>query len=167
MPKHTMTAEEARQLFSYNPETGALTWRKNRGGAAKCGDVAGHVRKDGYRRIVHGGVPYYAHRVAWLLVYGRWPQKNIDHVDGHKDNNRLCNLREATHTENQWNRGAYSNNKCGLKGVCFDRRADAWRATIYVDRRQRHLGYFPNPETAHKAYCKAAKELHGDFANTG
>ena len=115
-------------------------------------------RKEGPRRTVR------MHR----LLLGLTDQKiKIDHRDGNGLNNRRANLRTCTHTQNLRNRGAQANNKCGFKGVSWHKQHGMWRAQIQVSGRQKHLGYFPTHEAAYAAYCAAAAELHGEFANFG
>lgn len=87
-----------------------------------------------------------------------------DHRDGDGLNNQRSNLRPASSAENARNARLRSDNKAGFKGVCREARRGAWRATIKVDRRQRHLGYFDSPEEAAKAYDVAAREAFGEFA---
>ena len=52
----------------------------------------------------------------------------------------------------------------GYKGVTFHKRDKAWQAQIRVNGKCKYLGFFKTPELAYAAYCKAAKELYGDFA---
>lgn len=166
MPKHTISAEEARQLLSYNPETGTFTWRVGRG-KARVGSVAGTPCSGGYFQIRIYGRIYSAHRLAWLLTHGVWPENQIDHINGRRDDNRLCNLRLATRSENNRNAKRRSDNTSGVKGVSFDKARDRWRAQIRVSGRNRHMGYHKTPEEAYAAYCKAAAEHYGEFANFG
>lgn len=166
MPKHPISAEEARQLLDYNPETGTFTWRVGRG-RARAGGIAGTPYGRGYTRIQIYGKHYYSHRLAWLIIHGVWPAKYIDHINGDPLDNRLSNLRLATRAENRRNTKRQSNNTSGLKGVIFDKARGKWQARIKIDGYNRHLGYFTAPEEAHAAYCKAAREHYGEFANTG
>lgn len=167
MPKHPISAEEARQLLSYNPETGTFTWRVGRRGTARVGSVAGRPNGRGYFRIRIYGRRYCAHRLAWLLTHEVWPENQIDHINGRRDDNRLCNLRLATRSENTRNAKRRSDNTSGFKGVGFHKAQGKWRARIKIDGRRKDLGRFDTPEEAHAAYCKAAAELHGEFANFG
>jgi hypothetical protein len=164
MPNHTITAEEARQLLDYNPETGAFTWRVGRTGTARAGTQAGWATNRGYIAVKVKNRQYSAHRLAWLMAYGVWPQEFIDHIDGNPTNNRLDNLREASHTENSRNRRIQSRNTSGFKGVYWNKAARKWHAQIHTDGRNKHLGLFVTAEEAYAAYCTAAKELHGEFA---
>jgi len=164
MHKHTITAEEARQLFSYNPDTGDLMWRAWRSGVRNNG-VAGYAQRNGYRVVFVNGKLYLAHRVIWAVVNGAWPETGIDHINRNKTDNRWANLRLATRSQNAMNRPAQSNNTSGYKGV--SRNGKRWAANIHEDGRKRHLGTFDTPKEAHAAYCRAAVKLHGDFVNTG
>ena len=99
-----LTAEMLRSLLSYDPETGEFRWRISRG-RVSVGDIAGsHPNRVGYLRIMLGDVEYRAHRLAWLYIYGKWPELVIDHIDRNKTNNRIANLRDVSHAENMRNR---------------------------------------------------------------
>jgi len=90
----------------------------------------------------------------------------VDHIDGDKLNNRRSNLRVCTIGENKCNQVGRRNGR-QFKGVTFIKRLGKWQAQIQRDRTPRYLGIFSSPEEAHRAYCDAAKELHGEFANFG
>ena len=157
--------ERANRLLSYNPETGELRWKVDRSGGVKAGDVAGsrHVSRDRvYVRFVIDGRKDLAHRVAWLLMTGEWPSAHVDHKDNDPTNGCWLNLRLATFEQNARNRKTPVTNTSGFKGVTRFR--NKWRATIYCEGRNRFLGDYDTPETAHAVYCEAAAELHGDFA---
>lgn len=108
--------------------------------------------------------PYAAHRLAWLIVTGRWPEHTIDHINGDPSDNRFCNLREATAAENLRHRGIMKSNKSGVKGVHWFKQYNKWRAIIVARGKQIFLGHFDNIEDAKAAYRQAAVELHGEFA---
>ena len=88
--------------LNYNPDTGVITWKKGRKGRRK---QAGHLHKGhGYYTICIDGKSYVAHRIAWLLHYGEDPgEMVIDHIDRDKTNNKIDNLRKATHAQNTQN----------------------------------------------------------------
>ena len=100
-----LTAERARELLHYDPETGVFTWRVRVSSRKLAGSVAGGffatVR---YRRITVDRKTYREHRLAWLYSYGRFPEQDLDHIDCDPSNNRLANLREADKSQNQWNK---------------------------------------------------------------
>ena len=102
------------------------------------------------------------------LILGLADQKaHTDHVNGNGLDNRRTNLRACSQAENQWNCGTQANNTSGFKGVNCDKSSGKWRARITVEGKRMNLGLYPTPQEAHQAYCKAAIELHGDFANFG
>lgn len=164
MTKPSLTAERLRACLVYDAETGVFTYRIVRHYLQKLGAVAGAKHGNGYLRIVIDGGHHYAHRLAWLYVYGEWPSKNIDHINGDRSDNRIANLRDATQGMNLCNKRIQSNNRCGLKGVSWHRAAGKWIAQIGVRGEHVYLGLFESPEDAHQAYCQAAQKLHGEFA---
>jgi len=159
----TITAEELRSILAYNPETGAFTWKVTASNRRQAGELAGcKCKRSGYMLIGYKGVVYPAHRLAWLHVYGTWPTMDIDHINGIPGDDRICNLRLATHQQNMSNRGRQKNNSSGYKGVY--RHQEKWRARITVAGKSVSLGVYHNPEEAHRAYAEAASRYNGDFA---
>lgn len=109
------------------------------------------------------------HRVAWALHYGRFPKQLIDHRNGNPHDNRIENLREATHSENAMNAPRKSGRVSkGPKGVFphlpLRDGTPMWRACIQADGQWKHLGRFRSEEAALEAYIVAALTLHGEFA---
>lgn len=94
------TAEEAREFLSYDPETGILRQKKRRSWRHRVGDIAGMIENDGYRRIGFFGRKYSAHRLAFLIMTGRWPTLFIDHKNRDRSDNRWANLIEVTQSQN-------------------------------------------------------------------
>lgn len=162
-----VTQEYLRNTFNYDPDTGVFTNKVRRGQASKPGDVAGSLRRDGYWFITIHGKPMPAHRLAWLYVHGTLPDRQIDHINGNRADNRMENFRLAEHTENARNKLINKNNSSGFKGVSYSARHRKWVARIMVDRASKFLGLHDTPEQAHSAYCEAAKKFHLEFANTG
>lgn len=171
------TPEQLRQLLRYDPETGKMFWLPrpremfptqrsfntwNSRFAGKEAFTA--ITKEHYRFGTIFGHPFRAHRVAWAIYYGKWPDEFIDHKNGDTEDNRLENLREASNAENMQNAGRPSHNTSGYKGVSFYKPYQKWKASIRAFGKQVHLGYFDAPESAHAAYCEAAKQYHGEFA---
>lgn len=159
-----ITAKLVRELLSYDPETGVLTWRVNRSGSALAGTRAGSTRKSGYRSVHIKGVLCVEHRVIWLYVHGKWPADQVDHINCDRSDNRLRNLRLATNAENQRNCPVRRDNKLGIKGVY--RVGRRYRSSIRDNGRVKHLGYFPTKEEAREAYTAAAIRLYGEFARS-
>lgn len=150
-----ITRARAIEALNYCPETGAFTWRIQRGQIIHPGDKAGCVNGKGYVIIHVDGREYRAHRLAWLIVHGAFPEHEIDHRNGVRADNRIANLRCATTKENQWNRtSASSRNSTGILGVSRYRDG-RWLAKITRDNRATWLGIFDSPELAQQAYAKA------------
>jgi hypothetical protein len=164
--KRDLTAEYVRSILDYDPETGEFRWKEDRKGQKTRGMIAGATTKGGYRIISIWKVRYLAHRLAWLIVTGKWPAHQVDHMNHDQADNRWENLREATPTQNQQNR---QTKKPGVlfKGVHLDSRNPhrPWFAYITVNGRRSILGYFATPEEAALAYNKAARHAFGEFAH--
>ena len=160
-----MTQDELKELLDYAPETGIFRWKIYKNQSAKIGDVAGTLCSNGYRHININRKRYLEHRLAWLYIHGEWPKKEIDHINGIKDDNRIENLREATRSENECNKTKRRDNTSGYKCIGWNKAAQKWCARIQIYNKRKHLGLFDSKEEAYAVYCKAAKELHGEFAN--
>lgn len=150
-----LTADRARELLDYDPESGVLRRR--------CGPSAGAIVRTrhcrGYLQVSLDNKLYLAHRVAWLITHGRWPSGEIDHRDGVRTNNRLANLRDCTRAENAQNeRGPRSNNNSGPLGTTRDR--GQWKAQIKLHGKSHFLGRFSTPEEASAAYSRAKTRMH-------
>lgn len=162
-PKEKHTVEELRSVFRYDKDSGNLFWidrpRKSR---VLPGSIAGCKKADGYIRVQYLGGMLQAHRVAWAIFYGSWPNGFIDHKNRNRSDNRIENLRLATHAENIRNTTVRSHNKLGLKGV--EQKHDRFAARIVVDGKRIRLGSFATKEEAALAYLEAAKKFHGEFA---
>lgn len=159
-----LTYEAISRLLSYDPETGLLRWSVNRPRGVKAGDVAGCLWKTtGYWRVSILGRAFGAHRLAWLLTHGVWPEQFIDHINGDPSDNRLSNLRAATNSQNQANRKVVKT-ASNVKGVTWNKHCGKWQAAIKKNGKNHHLGVFEKKTDASEAYAKAAKLLFGDFA---
>jgi len=154
-----LTQQYLTEILDYDANTGVYT-RLTSYRQYKIGDRVGCINSDGYRQIKIKGKIYLEHRLAWLYVYGYLPTQQIDHRNGIKDDNRIGNLREATHSENQQNRGTHKNNSSGYTGVSFHKASGKWKAYIQKDGKLVHLGYHATPELAYATHLKAKAELH-------
>lgn len=153
-----VSREEVQALLCYDPTTGLFTHRVN-GHKRAAGDVTGRLDSKGYVRVRLLGYEFKAHRLAWLLTYGAWPQAEIDHINGCPSDNRIVNLRDVSVAVNGWNRkNAMRNNKTGLLGVCAV--GGKFHAQIKAKGVQHFLGVFATAEEAHAAYLAAKAELH-------
>lgn len=150
--------ELLRSLFLYDPVTGRLCHKANRR-RVKAGSYADSTRRaDGYHQVALrlDGKQYQlkAHRVAWILEHGAIPDGlQVDHINGIRDDNRLCNLRLVTQRENDQNRRK-------ARGYGWNKGCSKWEAYIRVDGVRHHLGLFTTEVAARAAYLKAKARCH-------
>lgn len=123
-------------------------------------------------RLCHGGKEYASARIDGKLVQlHRFllnetdTSKDIDHINGGTLDNRKCNLRSCTRTENICNAAIYASNTSGYKGVHFNKRDQKYQANIRINKKLKFLGYFKTASEAALAYNNAAVEAFGKFAN--
>ena len=154
-----LTAEHLRSILHYSPETGIFTRKISTAHRVKVGDAAGCPRGDGYLQIAVLSRRYLVHRLAWLYVYGVWPEDQLDHVNRVRTDNRISNLREVTNKQNHQNKSKSSNNTSGHPGVVWHKRASKWQAQIMHNYKLIHLGYFSILEEAIAAR-KAAEKIY-------
>lgn len=160
--REELTQEYVKNRFEYDEITGVFTW-KNPSAKRKClkGRVVGGFDRYGYLSTGINKKHYRLHRLAWLYVYGKNPDGDIDHINGIKSDNRIENLREVSCTENQQNRKcANVNNKSGLLGVSKEKRYGKWIAQIGVNGKCIYLGRFDDMIAAHESYLNAKRKLH-------
>jgi hypothetical protein len=160
-----ITKEELLNDIEYNPETGEFFWKKTKKGRNK--DLsAGGRDKDGYIVICINGSQYKAHRLAWIIYHGFAPTEQIDHINKITSDNRICNLRLASQTQNNCNQKIRVDNTSGFKGITFDKQTNKWRASIHLNKKTFRLGRFSDIKTAINIVSEARKKLHGEFACT-
>lgn len=160
--KRLPTIERLRESLRYDPVTGALYWIRKAGNYPP-GSPAGRLDpKDGYKSLQIDWVGILCHRVCWALHTGAWPKEQIDHINGDKSDNRIENLREATHAQNMRNKRGWG--KSGVKGVCWIEADQKWRANIGLGRKVIYLGQFDTIEEATAVYIEAADRIQGEFA---
>lgn len=150
-----------REYFHYDPESGDLTWIKPRQRVKVGQKVSSYDR--GYLRVCFQRRKLWAHRVAFAIYHGRWPTTEIDHIDGNPSNNRISNLREATHAENMRNRKIHSTNVSGVSGVSWHKSARKWQVHIGTSNGRKNLGLFDNLADAAETRRQAEQTYFGEF----
>lgn len=148
-------------VLRYDPTSGEFRWKETRNGFCKKGSIAGILHKKGYIDIQVFGQTLKAHRLAWLYVYGQWPDDQLDHVNGNRSDNRICNIRQATNAENQWNSGIRKDSTTGVRGV--KRQGEKFIVRIQKNKKRTFLGSFDCLSDAAYARKQAEKELFGKF----
>ena len=161
-----MTQKELKEILSYSRKSGVFIWKVPKAKRIKINDVAGCKNKKGYITIRIDRKIYFAHRLAWLYVYGEMPTEHIDHINHIKDDNRILNLRAVTCGENNKNVPMQKNNTSGAMGVNWHKMTKRWQAFIAIDGKQKHLGLFANFSDAVDAR-KNAEVLYGFHKNHG
>lgn len=172
------TIDELRECLVYDPMTGVLTWKRRplegfasarahaRWNTIFAGTEAGCVSRNDrntYRRLLfrrHGKKhTLSAHRIAWALHNGAWPEGQIDHMDGDGLNNRIENLRDVPNSVNQRNQRRPKNNTSGHVGVSWYRRTQRWQAKVNTDAGTKKK-YFSDLEEA-VAWRADMAAMHG------
>lgn len=154
--------DKIKEVLRYDPETGIFRWKKPTSNRVREGEEAGTPHPAGYIKIMVFGKRFYAHRLAWMFVYGVEPENEIDHIDGIKTNNRIANLRDVPMSINRQNvrKPRRDNLLTGLLGVSQNKRTGKFTARIQTGGEYIHLGTFSTPEEAHSAYLDAKRTLH-------
>ncbi len=160
--------DKLRALYCYDHETGLITRKIDAGFRWKAGQIAGSKNGQGYIEVKVCGKIIGAHRIAWMLYYKENPPEFIDHINRDRSDNRICNLRSATRSQNGANRVALNNNKLGIKGCYFVKSKNpnmegAWRAQCRVGKKLYDLGRHKTVELAQSAYNEFAKKVFGDY----
>lgn len=149
-----ITQRKLKEILNYDKNTGIFTSKVNRGKRIKKGDVLGAL-VDGYFCVMIYNKSYKLHRLAWLYVYGVYPNNQIDHKNRNKADNRIENLRDITQQKNCQNRSKRADNKSGVTGVYRNEKNNNWVCGIRVDGKYYHLGSFKEFEDAVNARKKA------------
>lgn len=156
------------QNLCYDIHTGLIWWRTLGSNSRKIDDPVGSVMSSGHVSVGlypkgHKRLSVLAHRLGWRLHYGAWPDGDLDHINGIRDDNRISNLRVADRSENNVNSKKYKNNSSGYKGV-HELPCGRFKSRIQFRGSRLSLGIFNTAEEAYEAYKEAAKDIHGEFA---
>jgi len=108
-----LTQSSLKEILIYNPDTGIFIRNDRR-------NSNGSIDAYGYLILKIKGQQYKAHRLAWLYMYGETPSKNIDHINGKKLDNRICNLRDVDQSVNVKNTDRTPNPDTGFIGIHYD-----------------------------------------------
>jgi hypothetical protein len=148
-----MTREEKCKLaiergYTYDSNTGFVYSRLNK--------LVKTINKEGYNMIAlrynYKTKNLCAHQFAWYYMYKEIVEE-IDHINGIRNDNRICNLRSVTRQQNHWNR-------INTKGYTYNKTANKFQAQIKVNKKHITLGYFNTEFEARNAYLQAKEKYH-------
>lgn len=154
-------------ILHYEIDSGIFYWKKKTKNNIQAWKIAGTKRKsDGYIKITIDKKGYPAHRLAFLLVTGKFPLLQIDHINGITSDNRWDNLREVTNGDNQKNTRIRKDSPLGVAGVYWVSKSQKWVSSIKSCGEQIHIGSF---STLFDAVCarKSAETKFGFHKNHG
>ena len=162
-----ITQERLHDLFEYR-EDGNLIWQVSSSNRVRIGDTVGYLNISGYYRVQINGKKHFLHRLIYMYHHGHLTQgMDIDHIDGNPANNRIENLREITHSQNLMNAKIHKNNKTGIKGVCFLRKAKKYQVRLAINGKDIYLGCYTTLEEAKAVVKEAREKYHGEYARHG
>lgn len=170
-----LTQEKLKEVLRYEPDTGKFYWKKlgKMVRIVSVGDEAGSVdnsERSGYVRIYLDGKNARAHQLAWLHETGEWPKTQIDHINGIRTDNRICNLREANINENAWNAKVRTDNTVGIKGLSVHKTRHGTlnykaRVGFYGKRRSKYFPYTDDGKAQAIEWLQHTRaNLHQDYA---
>ncbi|WPK37586.1 hypothetical protein [Escherichia phage AV124] len=154
-----------KRIFEYNPENGTLVYKWLPRKKALIGKtLSPSVSAFGYRHVVIDGRCFYHHVICFCIGNNCTlaSSDEVDHKDLCKVNDKLCNLRLATKSQNMKNRRCFSNNKTGHKCIQLCKNGK-YRVVVSSDKKKTHVGYFDDLESAILSRNIALGELHKDF----
>lgn len=179
-----LSKEIVEELLEYFPETGKFTWKERkpchfeetnkrtreqscqRWNTSFSGKEAFITNSLGYKCGTIFNKLYLAHRIAWLIVFGVYPNEQIDHINGNRSDNRIVNLREVSINENLKNSKLSTRNTSGAIGVCWRKHKNKYQVTISDKNKLIHLGMFKDFNEA--VLCRKQAELkYGYHPNHG
>jgi hypothetical protein len=153
-----ITQEELKSLVFYDEENGIFI--KN-----KTGKVMGGIDiSTGYIKIQVKNVRYPAHRLAWLYVHGYLPKEQVDHINGNRSDNRMCNLREANASQNSLNRKTLDSTISNIKNVNLNKKTGKWRVRCTINKIRTDFGFFDDLEFAELVAKEVMEKYYGQFA---
>lgn len=159
-----LTQKELKRQLRYDPESGIFTRLISNSNRVKVGDIVGTKHHRGYLYTRINNICYSMHRLDWLYVYGKFPNKVIDHKDGNPSNNSIQNLRDILQKYNTKNNKLSKRNKSGYKGVHYHKTNKKWIAYIACDRIVYSIGSYDSKEEAYEARLNREFELFGEFS---
>lgn len=170
--KQLPTQKRLRELIHYDGDSGTFAWKKRYGKPSNgrwngrfAGKPAGTISEKNRIIIVVDYIPYHANRLAWVYIYGDVLSEDtqIDHKNCDTLDNKLGNLRAASHGQNCSNSRGWRRKRLP-KGASKQSRSSRYRCRIGTDKGVVYLGTFDTPEEASYFYGYAAQYYNGEYA---
>tara|TARA_R110002126_G_scaffold88499_3_gene212068 strand:+ start:735 stop:1241 length:507 start_codon:yes stop_codon:yes gene_type:complete len=158
--KEMIDQETVKKLFYYDAESGMLLWRYGNKRNVKPWQEAKALNGNGYVCVKIQGKNYPVHRIIWVYVHGTFPEQDIDHKNRIRNDNRLCNLRVVSRTDNCQNISLPSHNKSGHIGVSWFKNHNCWTVYVKVNKKNKWLGYYKNLDDAIAARKAGEKQYY-------
>jgi hypothetical protein len=159
-----MMIDKLKNAFKY--KNGNLYWKIKSAPRILIGDKAGCLNKKGYIQIRLDGECYLAHRIIFAMHHGFMPEF-IDHIDGNPSNNLIENLRECNLSQNQYNSKLRTDNKSGIKGVCWKKKANKWQVRLAINGKIKYFGEYFDIKVAKFVAETMRHKYHKEFTNHG
>lgn len=150
--------------FNYDPEVGVFSRKIKTSNRVVIGNPLLAGASHGRILIQIQNKVYKAHHLAWVYVYGEWPDE-IDHINNNPLDNRISNLRLATRQQNNYNKRHLHRSGSGIKGVTWDKFRKKWFVKINVNKKQIALGRYDDLKKAEQVITAARYKYHDEFAN--
>jgi hypothetical protein len=174
--------EMLRKVLDYDPETGFLTWKERGVDTFKKASYAlrwnrryagmrafTHTTTNGYKVGMVFGLVMLAHKVAFAIHHGRYPERQIDHINGDKTDNRALNLRDVSCGENAKNKPIGKRNTSGHMNITWDRVRSQWEVRVKTEKRAVFVGRFRclNQAVAARNEAHARLNFHPNHGRSG
>lgn len=157
-----LTQEYLKSILNYDSGTGIFTWLITPTNNVPAGSIAGYPVY-GYIIIGINKKLYRAHRLAWLYMYGCFPEGILDHINRDRQDNKIDNLRIASKQQNAYNSKLNKKNTSGFRGVSWHKASNKWRATASIQGKSYNLGVYITAKEASAVYEEFVKNKHGEF----
>jgi hypothetical protein len=157
-----ITQQQVLDTFEYRE--GKLYWKYVKSIRIKAGDEAGREDGQGYRTVRFNYKMYRTHHLIYLMFHGVLPTL-IDHINNDRLDNRIENLRIATDSQNNCNKGIQANNTSGSKNVKWHERIKKYEVSVQINKQRKYIGVFEDLEFAELVAIEARNKYHGEFAN--
>lgn len=156
-----LTQERLKFLLTYYPGDGRFFWNISPANNIKPHSLAGSVQNTGYLAISIYGKKYLCHRLAFLYVNGKWPEYQVDHINGDRSDNSWKNLREATNSQNGINKPVRKDSSTQVKNV--HKNGSGFIVRMVINGKDKCFGTYPDIELAMLVAEEARNKYQGEF----